>query len=133
MAVDHQNNQDSIPFYPDHVRTEFWVAVGITVILFIIGAFAISVPMGIGEPADPLVTPEHTKPEWYFLALYQILKYVPKNVGAVAPVIALVLFTLVPFIDRKPDRSIKNQRIRMISIIIILAFLIFFTILGEVS
>ena len=133
MAIDHQNKQDSIPFYPDHVRTEFWVAVGIAVMLFIIGAFALGVPLGVGEPADPLVTPEHTKPEWYFLALYQILKYVPKNVGAVAPVIALVFLTLLPFIDRKPDRSVKNHQIRLILVVIILAFLIFFTILGEVS
>ena len=40
-------------------------------------------PAPMGEPADPLKTPAGIKPEWYFLSVYQILKYVPKNVGII--------------------------------------------------
>ena len=39
------------------------------------------IPVPMGSPADPLKTPAGIKPEWYFLSVYQILKYVPKTVG----------------------------------------------------
>ena len=78
-------------------------------------------------------TPTHVKPEWYFLALYQLLKYIPKTTGAVAPVLAVILITIWPFIDRKPDKSKKSYRNRMIVSVIIMLILIILTIWGEVS
>ena len=41
------------------------------------------IPAPMGAPADPLKTPAGIKPEWYFLSVYQILKYVPKTVGII--------------------------------------------------
>ena len=90
-------------------------------------------PVGIGDPADPMNTPAHVKPEWYFLALYQLLKFIPKSAGAVGPVIALILLALLPFIDSKPDKSKKSQRIRFYTVLVLLVISIALTIWGEVS
>ncbi len=128
-----QKAEESIPFYPDHVKTEFYVVLGILAIAIIIGISGMLKPVGIGDPADPLNTPTHVKPEWYFLGLYQLLKYIPKTTGAVAPVILLVILTLWPFIDRKPDPSQRATKIRFIFAAIALVVLIALTIWGEVS
>ncbi|MGB6421585.1 MAG: hypothetical protein WBF05_07080 [Anaerolineales bacterium] len=133
MSADNPNKDDTIPFYPDHILTEFWVAVGLLVIIIIIGLVGMFSPVGIGDPADPMDTPAHVKPEWYFLALYQLLKFIPKGAGAVGPVIALILLTLLPFIDSKPDKSKKSQRIRFFTVLFLLVISIALTIWGEVS
>ena len=133
MSADNPNKDDTIPFYPDHVLTEFWVAVGLLVIIIIIGLIGMFSPVGIGDPADSMDTPAHVKPEWYFLALYQLLKFIPKSAGAVGPVIALILLTLLPFIDSKPDKSKKSQRIRFFTVLFLLVISIGLTIWGEVS
>ena len=125
--------KDSIPFYPDHLRTEFRVTLGILAVVVLIGLLALFNPVGLGEPADPLNTPAHVKPEWYFLALYQLLKFIPKTTGAVAPVIAVIVLALWPFIDRKPDKSRKIYRTRFIFVTIAMIVFIALTIWGEVS
>jgi cytochrome b6-f complex subunit 4 len=133
MSSDNPNKDDTIPFYPDHILTEFWVAVGLLIIIIIIGLIGMFSPVGIGDPADPMNTPAHVKPEWYFLALYQLLKFIPKSAGAVGPVIALILLALLPFIDSKPDKSKKSQRIRFYTVLVLLVISIALTIWGEVS
>ncbi len=60
--------------------TEFWVALGIIGIFVIVGILGMFNHIGLGDPADPLDTPLHVKPEWYFLFLYQLLKVVPDYV-----------------------------------------------------
>jgi cytochrome b6-f complex subunit 4 len=124
---------DSIPFYPDHVRSEVRVVIGILAVVLVIGVVGLISPMGVGDPADPMNTPSHVKPEWYFLALYQLLKYIPKTTGAVVPVLAVLLIFLWPFIDRKPESSKRVQRARLIGVIVGMIVLIALTIWGEVS
>ena len=133
MPDSQDQHKDSIPFYPDHIRTEFWVTLGVLAIIFIIGIAGMIAPVGIGDPADPMNTPAHVKPEWYFVALYQLLKFVPKTIGVVAPILALILITIWPFIDRKSDKSPRPRLIRLIIVVVGLAILIALTIWGEVS
>ncbi len=133
MTDTPHSQEDSIPFFPDHVRTEFRVVLGILVLAILIGIVGLIKPVGIGEPSDPLNTPTHVKPEWYFLALYQLLKFIPKTIGAVAPVIALGLVAIWPFLDRKPDLSRKIYRIRFILVTVMVIVLVALTIWGEVS
>jgi quinol-cytochrome oxidoreductase complex cytochrome b subunit len=125
--------KDSIPFYPDHVRTELRVAYGVLAIVIILGIVGQLVPVGLGDPADPLNTPAHVKPEWYFLALYQVLKYVPKTVGALIPVLVVPLLAILPFIDSKPDAAPRARRTRFIVVAVLLAVTIALTLWGEWS
>jgi len=133
MSESQLDHQDSIPFYPDHVRTEFKVVLGVLGVVVIFGILGLAAPLGLGEPADPLNTPLHVKPEWYFLALYQLLKYIPKTAGAVGPVIFILLVTIWPFLDRKVETTKRNQRIRFIVVAVGLIIMIAMTIWGEVS
>lgn len=127
------NENDSIPFYPDHVSTEFRVIVGIVIISIIVGVIGMLFPVGLGLPADPMDTPTHVKPEWYFLFLYQVLKFVPKTTGALIPIIGMLLLFVIPFIDRKPDKSKKAYLVRFFLVAVGVLIAIGLTIWGEVS
>ena len=124
---------ETIPFFPDHVATEAKVTLGVLGVILVVAVIGMLSPVGLGEPADPLVTPAHTKPEWYFLALYQLLKFMPKTLGAITPVILAGMIILWPFFDRKPETSKKVQRIRFIVIAVGMIVLIALTVWGEVS
>ncbi len=130
MAETKSTSEESVPFFPDHVRTEAKVVIGILVVVLIVAILGLFKPVGLGDPADPMNTPLHVKPEWYFLGLYQLLKYIPKTTGAVIPVIFVAIVALWPFIDRNPDTSKKNIRVRFIAIVIGVAILIGLTIWG---
>ncbi|OGO64664.1 MAG: hypothetical protein A2029_04090 [Chloroflexi bacterium RBG_19FT_COMBO_47_9] len=141
MSDTDHSQEDTIPFYPDHVRTEFFVVLGVLAIVLIIGIIGMINPIGTGEPADPLNTPLHVKPEWYFLALYQILKKIPpmflgiegKIVGVVVPVVLVGLILIWPFLDNKPDKSKRMYWIRLAIAIVAVTTIIALTIWGEVS
>jgi quinol-cytochrome oxidoreductase complex cytochrome b subunit len=135
-----ETEKEGVPFFPDHFMTEFYVVVGIVVVAIIIGALGMLFPVGLGAPADPLNTPLHVKPEWYFLALYQLLKYVPPSIlgingpmfAVVAIVLALLIVTIWPFLDKKAD-SKKAMRVRAIGVAVFVVLAIALTIWGEVS
>ncbi len=114
-------------FWPNHIFSELASAVCLLgLIVFLAGFF----PHGLQEPADPFVTPEHVKPEWYFLALYQILKLVPRTFMGIqdfnkpatlifAGVFFLALMAL-PWIDRSsPKIQHPLQRLPIVSIFFI--------------
>ena len=135
-----EQEKDSVPFYPDHVKTEFYVVLGILGLAITIGVLGLFFPVGLQEPADPLNTPLHVKPEWYFLALYQLLKYIPPKVlgidgtifGVTSIILALLAIVIWPFLDNKPDNK-KAIRLRAIVTIIGVIIVIAMTIWGEVS
>lgn len=125
-------SKETIPFYPDHITTEAWVALGFFLLLVVIGILASFNPIGLEEPADPMMTPDHVKPEWYFLALYQMLKYVPKTIGVIIPIVGVIIALIWPFLDRKPNNK-KQSRARWIFSIAFMSLLIAGTIIGWVS
>jgi cytochrome b6-f complex subunit 4 len=133
--------EESIPFFPDHVKTEFFVVLGIMAVVLIIAIAGLIKPVGVGEPADPLNTPLHVKPEWYFLSLYQILKKIPpmvlgiqgKVLGVVIPILLVALIFIWPFLDNKPDKSRRIYWIRLAFAIFAVVAIIALTIWGEVS
>lgn len=131
--IDTSSKDNSVPFYPVHVSNEAKVVLGVSVVAIVIGLFGLFSPVGLGEPADPMNTPAHVKPEWYFLGLYQLLKYISKTAGAVVPILGVMVITFWPFIDRKPDASTRSYRRRAIGVVLFMIILIAMTIWGEVS
>jgi cytochrome b6-f complex subunit 4 len=128
-----EHEGDTVPFYPDHLRAEAKVVGGVLLIALIFGLAGIFYPVGLGLPADPLDTPAHVKPEWYFLALYQLLKYISKTAGVVLPIVALLLVLALPFLARRPDQTERGTRRRAIIAGAIVFVFIALTIWGEVG
>ena len=130
--INEKKAEGTIPFYPDHLKTEIrvvWMLVGLAVIIGILAYFN---PVGLEEPADPMVTPDHVKPEWYFLALYQLLKYIPKTVGVMVPILGILALFVFPFFSKKDDTR-KAIRVRLIGSAIFTVVVIAMTIWGWYS
>lgn len=88
-----------LPFFPNYILDEF---IAWYIMLAVLIVLASLFPAGLEEPANPLRTPEHAKPEWYFLFLYQWLKLVPRIIGVLTPIIGGLILFLLPLIDRNP-------------------------------
>jgi cytochrome b6-f complex subunit 4 len=126
------DEKETIPFYPDHVRTEAIALIGILALVVIIGVVGTFAPVGLGPPADPMDTPEHIKPEWYFLFLYELLKYIPKTLGSTLPVVGVAVLLLWPFLDRRAD-SRRARTIRIVLVIVAVVAVVGLTLMGELS
>jgi len=87
----------TFPLFPNHVLTEGIIAI---LILYLLTIMAILFPAGLGNQADPLVTPEHIKPEWYFYASFRWLKLTNVFFGVLGQVAFAGIIILWPFIDR---------------------------------
>jgi quinol-cytochrome oxidoreductase complex cytochrome b subunit len=121
---------EGTPFFPHHVLKEgivFFILLGILVTL------AILAPFELGEKADPLKTPEGIKPEWYFLPMYQVLKYFSKLLGIFVVALAPILLFFWPFLDKSPYRHPFKRPISITIGIITLLSLLIFGILGHLS
>jgi ubiquinol-cytochrome c reductase cytochrome b subunit len=122
---------DGIPFHPYYTVKDI---VGVVVFLIIFSVIVFFMPEMGGWflerdnfiPADPLKTPEHIVPLWYFTPFYAILRAVPdKFLGVVAMGGAIFVLFLLPWLDRSPVRSIRYRgRIYKIAIgIFVISFI----------
>jgi len=102
-------NLDKIPFHP---YFSFKDIVGFIIIVIILTLISLIRPYLLGDPdnftpANPLVTPVHIQPEWYFLFAYAILRSIPNKLGGViALVISIAILYFLPFLN-------KNNLIRL--------------------
>ena len=93
------------PFIPDHLLTEIGIAM---FLMFLLSFLAIVFPVGMGPKADPLVTPEHIKPEWYFFWAFRWLKLVPDRLAVITQGLFLGILVAWPLFDgwirrKRPD------------------------------
>ncbi len=114
LGIDYKGPQDFIPFHPYYTIKD---AVGLGVFLIVFAAFVFYAPNYMGHPdnyipADPLVTPAHIVPEWYFLPFYAILRAVPdiwfidaKLGGVIAMFASILILLLIPWLDTSRVRS----------------------------
>ncbi|MGE4072375.1 MAG: cytochrome bc complex cytochrome b subunit [Lysobacterales bacterium] len=106
---------DGIPFHPYYTVKDLFGA-GVFLILF---AFVIFFEPTFGDlfleydnfsPADPMVTPAHIKPVWYFTPYYAMLRAIPdKLMGVIVMGAAVSILFLIPWLDRSPVRSIRYR------------------------
>lgn len=97
-------NVDKIPFHPYFVYKDI---LGFLIILTSLIFLTLANPYLLGDPenftpANPLVTPIHIQPEWYFLFAYAILRSIPNKLGGViALFISISILFIIPFINKK--------------------------------
>nr|BBM34720.1 cytochrome b [Chelidoperca hirundinacea] len=103
------SNVDKIPFHPYFTYKDL---LGFTALLTLLTTLALFSPNLLGDPdnftpANPLVTPPHIKPEWYFLFAYAILRSIPNKLGGVLALLASILVLMVvPILHTSKQRSL---------------------------
>ena len=108
LGIDVKGPQDTIPFHPYYTVKDLF---GLGVFMIVFAAFVFFMPNALGEPenyirANPMVTPSHIVPEWYFLPYYAILRAIPdKLLGVIAMGASLMILMILPWLDRSPVRS----------------------------
>ena len=110
QGIDVTKGKDTVPFHPYYTVKDLF-AVALFSVLF--GYFIFYDPDVLGHPdnyikANPLQTPPHIVPEWYFLPFYAILRAIPSKLGGVIAMFGsiFVLF-LLPWLDRAKTRSAR--------------------------
>ncbi|MFN2213968.1 MAG: c-type cytochrome [Anaerolineales bacterium] len=107
-----QEKEKGVKFYPDIIYKDLLVSFGIFLLLL---GLAIFVGVAAEPPADPSDSAYIPRPEWYFLFLFEMLKYFPGQlewVGTVIiPTIAVLALFLLPFYDRSPLRYWKKRKV----------------------
>nr|QWE49828.1 cytochrome b [Taeniamia macroptera] len=102
-------NADKIPFHPYFTYKDL---LGFIILFLALTSLALFSPNYLGDPdnftpANPLVTPPHIKPEWYFLFAYAILRSIPNKLGGVLALLASILILmLVPILHTSKHRSL---------------------------
>jgi len=96
-------DKDNIPFHPYFTIKDLY---GLGIFLIVYSVFVFFIPDSLIEPANnipanPMQTPNHIVPEWYFLPFYAILRSVPNMVGGVLAMgLSVMIFAFMPFLDR---------------------------------
>nr|ANK58451.1 cytochrome b [Calandrella cinerea cinerea] len=125
---------DKIPFHPYYSTKDI---LGFALLLILLTTLALFSPNLLGDPenftpANPLATPPHIKPEWYFLFAYAILRSIPNKLGGVLALAAsvLVLF-LIPFLHTSKLRSMTFRPLSQILFWTLVANLLVLTWVGS--
>ena len=107
-GVPMKSKKDAISFHPYFTVKDL---VGFVAFFLVFGYFLFFYPNALGHPdnyipANPMVTPPHIVPEWYFLPFYAILRAVPDKLGGVLMMFgAILLLFFLPYLDKSPVRS----------------------------
>ncbi|MES0880754.1 cytochrome b [Roseibium sp. SCP14] len=111
-GVQPKTKQDTVPFHPYYTIKDLFA---IVVFMILFAWFAFYLPNYMGHPdnyieANPLVTPAHIVPEWYFLPFYAILRAVPDKLGGVVAMFgAIAILFVLPWLDTSKVRSGKYR------------------------
>jgi ubiquinol-cytochrome c reductase cytochrome b subunit len=128
LGVEPKGPQDTLPFHPYYTAKDSF---GLVIYFIVFAAIVFFAPNYLGHPdnyipADPLVTPAHIVPEWYFLPYYAILRAVPDKLGGVLLMFGSILVWFVlPWLDRSPVRSMRFRPVARIAFLLwTVAFLV---------
>jgi len=127
------SNIDKIPFHPYFTFKDivgFFILLLILIILTLINPYLLGDPDNF-IPANPLVTPPHIQPEWYFLFAYAILRSIPNKLGGViALVLSIAILFILPFSHLRKFQGIQFYPINKLLFWIILITVILLTWIG---
>ncbi len=128
----------TMPFFPDFLLRDL---VGWLTALAVLAALAAYFPWELGTKADPFApAPAGIRPEWYFMYMFQTLKYLPAQIGPLdGELVGIIAFNLgglflllVPFLDRRAARGEKNPLFFWIGVGIV-TYIAVLTVLGYLA
>nr|ACB30623.1 cytochrome b [Argentina silus]ACB30624.1 cytochrome b [Argentina silus]QNK04343.1 cytochrome b [Argentina silus]BAS53958.1 cytochrome b [Argentina silus] len=127
------SNADKISFHPYFSYKDL---LGFAILLLALTALALFSPNLLGDPdnftpANPLVTPPHIKPEWYFLFAYAILRSIPNKLGGVLALLSSILvLAAVPFLHTSNQRGLTFRPFTQILFWTLIADVVILTWIG---
>ena len=110
LGIDAKGPYDKIPFHPYYTAKD---AFGLGVFIIFFASFVFYIPDFLGHPdnyvkANPLVTPAHIVPEWYYLPFYAIMRAIPNElIGVVAMFASILILFAMPWLDASRIRSLR--------------------------
>jgi len=122
-------------YYPSFLFKEILMVMVIFILVAVVlaGFF----PAGLEDPADTTDNLYVPKPEWYFMFLYQLLKYFPGRLEAVATSMVTVggftVLLLLPFIDRNAEKNPRKRPIAMAAMVFAVLVIVSMTVIGLAS
>lgn len=126
-----QAKKKGVPFFPNIVFKDIVISLVVFIALVALASF-LGAPLE--ERADPADTTYNPKPEWYFLFLFQLLKYFPGEleiIGVVViPTLAIILLIILPFLDRSSKRHYFNRPVVILATALIGIGVVVLTILS---
>nr|AWV83755.1 cytochrome b [Okanagana bella] len=128
-----KSNMDKIPFHPYFVIKDM---LGFLLILMLFMFFVLLYPYMLGDPdnfimANPLVTPKHIQPEWYFLFAYAILRSIPNKLGGVlALFMSIFILMFVPMMNNSKFMGLNLYPMNQILFWYLMIILILLTWIG---
>ncbi len=125
LEGDRPSDAKTFPFFPDHFLTELSIG---AFLMFLITCLALIFPVGMGEQANPLITPEHIKPEWYFFWAFRWLKLMTDTNAVITQGIFIAFILFWPFIDGAIRHRWKNSEISVFIGILVVLYLLGLTI-----
>ncbi len=110
-------------FWPEHVTTELLIGV---LLMYLLTLLALVFPAGLGPPADPSVTPQHIKPEWYFYSQFRLLKLTSLKLGVALSGLLGAIALFWPFIDSWIEKRNKHvdHIVTAVGVVAFLGFLL---------
>nr|AWN09454.1 cytochrome b [Nannospalax nehringi] len=127
------SNADKIPFHPYFTMKDI---LGILMLIIALMSLVLFYPDLLGDPdnyipANPLNTPPHIKPEWYFLFAYAILRSIPNKLGGVlALILSILILAILPMLHTSAQRSLTFRPISQFLFWALVADLITLTWIG---
>nr|AET98569.1 cytochrome b [Emballonura semicaudata] len=127
------SDMDMIPFHPYYTIKDI---LGLLIMLTALMALVLFAPDLLGDPdnytpANPLNTPPHIKPEWYFLFAYAILRSIPNKLGGVlALVFSILILALIPMLHTSKQRSMMFRPLNQCLFWLLIADLLALTWIG---
>ncbi|MCH7871538.1 MAG: cytochrome b N-terminal domain-containing protein [Planctomycetes bacterium] len=120
--VEGKGEDEPFNFFPDHIVTELMIG---TLLLFLLTLLSLVFPAGLGEKANPLVTPEHIKPEWYFFFQFRMLKLLGLNTAVMLTGVMMVLVVFWPWVDALLEKIAPGKDVGVwFGIVAFVAFLV---------
>nr|AAN86558.1 cytochrome b [Microcebus griseorufus] len=127
------SESDKIPFHPYYTIKDL---LGLMFLLLTLMMLVLFSPDLLGDPdnympANPLSTPPHIKPEWYFLFAYAILRSIPNKLGGVlALIMSILILAIIPMLQTAKQRSMTFRPLSQITFWILTADLFILTWIG---
>jgi len=127
----HAAKEKGSPFFPDIIFKDVLVSLLVFASLVALTYFLGAPTEARADPADTTYTP---RPEWYFLFLFQLLKYFPPSMEVIAvmviPTLGILLLIALPFIDRSPKRHFLNRPLASLSAVAAVAGIVVLSVLS---